>query len=790
MDNQRHLKVLELDKVLALCAEYAVSDAAKARILEILPESDYSSALHQLSLTKAADDLSVHQGNPGFYQLVPCKDNLARAERGGTLSPQELLDIAAILRAARSLTKWYKEAAEGKTQLDPLFEALNPNSSLEKEISRCIISHEEIADNASAQLSDMRRKIRNANQKARETLEKIVRSSTYQKYLQEQIITIRNGRFVVPVRSEHRNEIKGLVHDTSASGSTLFIEPMTVVELNNQIKELEVAQREEIKRILASLSAMAADDRENILSNYDVIVQLDVIFAKVKLGDKMKAFHPVLAEGGETRLDDARHPLIDPQKVVPISITVGGEFDTLVITGPNTGGKTVALKTLGLLTLMALCGFMIPASSRSKVAFRSKILADIGDEQSIEQSLSTFSGHMTNIISILKEADESSLILIDELGAGTDPVEGAALAVAIIDELRRKKPHIVATTHYAEMKMYALQTPGVENASCEFDVKTLRPTYRLIIGTPGRSNAFAISERLGMPKSIIEEAELLVSSEDHRFEEVVSNLEETRLELEMEKRQAQNLRQQAASAKQIATEESQALKEQQEKLLEEARSRSRTILERVRFQADQVLDELEMLKKQKDKENFSASFSSAQGRIRGILDDMEDTANPVIKKQSDYKLPRKLVSGDTVFLIDFNTEGTVINPPDNRGNLRVQAGIIDTKVSVDRVRLVNKPKTTVKLSGGHIRTKRSGNSGSAKLDIRGLDSEEAKLELKRFIDQSSLHKLKTVTIVHGKGTGVLRETVSQQLHMNKLVDSYRLGDYGEGGDGVTIAELK
>ena len=797
MQPERHLKALELDKILALCAELAVCDESKKRILEIQPTSDYNEAVRLSGLTDAANILSIRFGNPGIYSVKPCEDMIGRASRGATLSLSDLLKIATILKGARVLEKWYKDAADGSTALDTIFQALTPLPTLEKDITESIISDDEISNNASAELSNIRRKILGANQKARDTLEKMTRSSTYQKFLQDPIVTIRNGRFCLPVKIEYRSEVKGLVHDTSASGSTLFIEPMAVVELNNQIKELEISQQKEIDRILKAFSEDVAANGDIILSNYNSILYIDIIFAKSKFGDKISGVTPTLVKKGETKLDQARHPLISKDNVVPIDIRVGGEFDTLVVTGPNTGGKTVALKTLGLLTLMASCGLMIPAASRSEVCLYEKILADIGDEQSIEQSLSTFSGHMTNIVSILKKADENSLILIDELGAGTDPVEGAALAVSIIAQLREQKSTIVATTHYSEMKMYALETEGVENASCEFDVATLRPTYRLLIGTPGRSNAFAISKRLGLSQSIIDNAQELISSEHLKFEDVVTDLETTRQELEQERRQAQSLRQQAAQSKKDAEEEFQILEKEKEKIIEEAHSRAQSLLARVRFQSDMIMEELEELKKQKDKESFSTDFTSAQSRLRGMMDEMDNTANPVLeRKPSGYKLPRKLKVGDVVFLSDFNTEGTVSSLPDNKGYITVQAGILTTSVPVSTVRLLEGKSERVTLNGGAVRTKRASKpksnttSGVGKLDLRGLDSQEASMELGRFIDSSALSGLKTLTIVHGKGTGVLREMVQQNLRTNRLVDNYRLGEYGEGGDGVTIVELK
>ncbi|MFV0400504.1 MAG: endonuclease MutS2 [Oscillospiraceae bacterium] len=789
---ERHFRALELDKVLALCATLAICDETKARIPALRPGETFRDASRLMDQTTAAHSLSNRFGNPGISAVAPCREQVARARVGAMLSMRELLNIAGLLRCARILITWRRQAENEVTALDPFFEALTSNQSLEEDIKDAILSEDEIADNASPALSDIRRKIRIANQKARENLERITRSSTYSKYLQEQIVTIRNGRFVVPVRSEYRQEIPGLVHDTSSSGATLFVEPMSVVEQNNQIRELEGAQQDEINRILQAFTDRVAQNGDLLLSDYGIIIDLDEVFAKSRLADKMRAGVPVLVEEGETILKKARHPLIDSGKIVPIDIRIGGDFDTLVITGPNTGGKTVALKTLGLFTLMALCGLMLPCADGSTVCFYEKVLADIGDEQSIEQSLSTFSGHMTNIVSILEQADSEALVLIDELGAGTDPVEGAALAVAILSRLRRQGAKIAATTHYAEIKMYALQTEGVENASCEFDVATLRPTYRLLIGTPGRSNAFAISERLGLPHDVIETAQRQVSAEDQQFEDVVSSLEQARQELEKEKDTAQRLRREAAAAKREATDKRRKIDEEREKILLQAREQARSMVAQVKFQSDELMTELEKLRKEKSKE---MSLAGVRGELRGKMDQLDSMANPIVEKsKSNYKLPRPLKRGDVVFLNDFGTEGTVTSPPDSKGYLRVQAGILETKVKVGSVRLVDQSDKKATLNGGSVRSKgvvaSAKENASSEVDLRGLESGEAILELRQYLDNAALSGYKTVTIIHGKGTGALRSAVHQYLRGNKAVDSFRLGTYGEGEAGVTIAELK
>ena len=791
--NNRHIRALELDKILGMLAELASCPASKERALAIQPAASFREAMDLMRKTGDAHQLTNRFGTPSIYGLVPCGDAVGRARVGGMLSMRELLDIAGLLRCARTLNKWKSQAGSAPTSLDSLFFRLEDNRALEEEIARCILSEEEMADSASPELGDIRRKIRQSEQHAREQLDRMIRSTTYQKYLQDQIITIRNGRFVVPVKAEHRGEIKGLIHDTSSSGATLFVEPLGVVEANNQIRELESREAHEVSRILFTLSDQVGDDADRILTNYDVMIQLDVQFAKSRLADKMKASVPDLVEQGETHLKKARHPLIDSGKIVPIDIRLGGEFDTLVITGPNTGGKTVALKTLGLFVLMSQCGLMIPAADGSTVCVYRQVLADIGDEQSIEQNLSTFSAHMTNIISILGQTNADTLVLIDELGAGTDPIEGAALGVSIIAHLRRLGAKLAATTHYAEIKMYALQTQGVENGSCEFDVNTLSPTYRLLIGVPGRSNAFAISQRLGLPLEIIEEARQQMSKENTRFEDVVSGLEQTRQELEREKEQAAYFRRQADALQAEAQEARKKIDAQAEEELARAREKARGLVEQVKFQSDQLLNELEDLKKQKDKDDFSATVGDVKSTLRSYLRDLEDAADPIAqKKAASYKLPRALKRGDTVFITDIAAEGTVLSPPDEKGYVQVQAGIIKTKAELSSLRLVEKKKVTYQSGSTNLRSVVgvSREPTHSEVDLRGMDSLEALIELDRYIDSAILSNIKTITIIHGKGTGALRAAVHQRLRKHKSVRTFRLGVYGEGEAGVTVAELK
>lgn len=791
-----HTSALEMHKVLKMLAALAGCDDTRQLILDIKPAETFREAVQDLQLTSDAHMLTNRYGTPSVYGLRPCSDAVGRAARGGVLSNSQLLDIATLLSTTRTLIHWRRDADELETSLDYMFSRLEANKGLEDDIRTAIISEDEISDRASSELADIRRKIRLAGQKARDQLDKIIRSASTQKYLQDQLITLRDGRFVVPVKSEYRSEIKGLVHDTSSSGATLFVEPIAVVEQNNQIRELQSREQHEIDRILREFSARVGENSDLLLTNYDMLLQLDMLFAKSRLADEMRASVPTLLESGETKLIKARHPLIDPVKIVPIDISIGGDFDTVVITGPNTGGKTVALKTLGLLTIMAMCGLMLPVADESTVCFYSKVLADIGDEQSIEQSLSTFSAHMTNIVSILKEADSNTLVLMDELGAGTDPVEGAALAVAIIDELRQRKAKIAATTHYAEIKMYALQTDGVENASCEFDVATLRPTYRLLIGVPGRSNAFAISERLGLSPAIIDNARQQIGQESTRFEDVVSGLEEMRQQLEQEKATAGHYRLEAEKAKKQAENIREELEEKIEKELEQAKVQARGIIERVRRESGELIAELEELKKQKDNDNFSSSVTNAKSAFRSYMNDLEDNAASKRKKTQTYNLPRKLKRGDRVFVSDFNSEGTVLSDQDGSGYVQVQTGIIKTKIKVSSLRLVDKSKVTYhhEQKGGSsgVRGVVGGAKSDARseLDLRGMDSGEAIVELARYLDNSVLAGMPSVTIIHGKGTGVLRDTVQKYLRKYKGVRSYRLGTFGEGESGVTIAELK
>ena len=798
MISQKHLDTLELTQVLHLLAECAGCEDSKQLALNVAPAESLGQAVRQLNFTVDANTFSARYGYPALYRVVNCAGALKRAQLGSSLSLRELLDISLVLRSMRSLDSWRKQFMEEQSVLDGLFECLFLERSLENRLNSAIVSENELDDNASATLSDLRRKIRQAQLRVRSQLDGMIRSSTYQKYLQEPIVTMRDGRFVIPVKSEYKGEVKGLVHDTSSSGATFFIEPMGVVELNNEIRVLENKEQLEVERIIAELSALVGAFSEQIDAGYGAIVELDLCFAKSRLADRMRANIPTLTDDGVTELRRARHPLIPYEKAVPIDIAVGKDYDTLVITGPNTGGKTVAIKTLGLLTLMAMCGLLIPASSGSTVSVYSQVLADIGDEQSIEQSLSTFSSHMVNIISIVGQADECSLVLLDELGAGTDPVEGAALAVSILETLKNKGAKIAATTHYPEIKMYALETKRVENASCEFDVNTLSPTYHLLTGIPGRSNAFLISERLGLDGEIIERAKEFVSTENTRFEDVVSELETTRQQLEAERETAKRLREEAERSREEAAETAKRLEKSTEKELERARTQARQIIEETRLQAEILFEELDEIKKAKDKENFSELLGRSKLSYRGAMRELEELSDPVSgsRTQDEYRLPRPLEKGDIVFVTTLNKEGMVLKKPEGQSVL-VQAGLIKTSVPLADVRLGPAKKEQKKRQGAAAgKSSRSGviSRGSRdvknELDLRGLDSEQAVMELDQFIDRAVLSGLKSVCIIHGKGTGVLRTAVANRLRSHRDVASFRLGRYGEGEDGVTIAELK
>lgn len=797
---QRYFHTLELDKVLAKLADQANCDDSKRMALSLTPSDDFSTVQLLMKKTSDAYMLSARYTSPSLHKLKNCEMALRKAEKGSNLSLRELMDVSSVLHNIRSVKDWRKRCEGESTSLDPLFEVLTPNRELENTIDNAVLSEEELADSASAELASLRRKINQAKLRVRERLDQLIKSPTQSKYLQEALVTQRDGRFVVPVKSEYRSEIKGLVHDTSSSGATLFIEPMVVVEANNEIRVLQAKEKQEVDRIIMELSVKVGEFAESIIYSYRSLVEIDLYFAKASLAYKMKATVPNILQTGEIDLKRARHPLIDPEKVVPIDVNLGKDFNTLVITGPNTGGKTVTLKTMGLLTLMAMCGLMLPVAENSSISVYKKVLVDIGDEQSIEQSLSTFSAHMTNIVSIIEEADSDSLVLIDELGSGTDPVEGAALAISIMERLAMYGAKVGATTHYAEIKEYALQTPGVCNASCEFDVETLKPTYRLLIGIPGKSNAFAISQRLGLPEEIIEAAKRNISAEKTRFEDVLSQLDQTRQELEKEKEEVDRLRAEQLESKRNLEQFKQKTYKQMDRELQNAQEKANRIVSSVKAESEKLLQELDDIRRQKESEEFSRLVQGAKSSYRSNINRLEDTANPVIGRvKEEYTPPRPFKKGDLVLITQLNEEGVLLSDPDNAGNVQVQAGIIKTKVPVSDLRLVDKKRRRQlnrmekKSNGGGVTrtlTDKSQRSASSEIDLRGQTIEEGIMMVDQYIDSCLLMGIKTITIIHGKGTGALRNAIQQHLKNHKAVRSFRLGVYGEGENGVTIAELK
>lgn len=776
---EKSLRTLELPRVLERLAGYAASEEAKEKIMNTRPAKHFHDAELWQRQTTAARRMMNRRAAPGFSGLHPVSMSLSRAGMGGCLNTRELLDIAGVLRCARVIKAY---SPEEPSCLDTMFKLLQGNKHLEDRISGCVLGEEEIADSASPELASIRRHQRTTNGKIRESLQKYITSPSYSKYLQDTLITQRGDRFVVPVKAEYRGEMPGLVHDVSSSGATLFVEPMAVVKLNNELRELMAKEQAEIERILAELSAECAGFSEGILRDYEILVELDGIFARARLSAEMDAQEPLLRQKGGLSLKRARHPLLPQKEAVPITVRLGVEFDTLVITGPNTGGKTVTLKTIGLLSLMAACGLHIPADSGSEVPLWTAVYADIGDEQSIEQSLSTFSSHMVNIVSILSEAEPGSLALFDELGAGTDPVEGAALAVSIIQHARKLGAAVAATTHYAELKTFALTTAGVENASCEFDVETLKPTYKLLIGVPGKSNAFAISKRLGLDGRIIEEAQSRVGVENAAFEDVLYKLERQRQALEKEKTDIEVLKRKAEEDGRKAAEDRAVWESNRSKAAELARMEARHIVDSARQTADEVVRELGRMRA------HGGASNDEMVAMRQKLNEAEDKLYAGMKKpEEDGKIDRPLVAGDTVLLASVGTKATVLTPPDKDGNVALQAGILKITAKVDELRLAE-PEKEKKPKTGVSAAPRA--PARPECDLRGMTVEEALLSMEMYLDGLATSGLNIVTIIHGKGTGALRAAVHKALRQNKAVKSFRLGRYGEGEAGVTIVELK
>lgn len=788
---EKSLNILELPVVLDMLAAEAVTDGGKEACRSLRPSSDRIEVKNRLAETSAAKEMMVVRGSPSLSGIKDIRPSLSRADLGGSLNAIELLNIARVLQCARLVKGYTSDDKFGKSCIDHLFAALHANRFLEEKITGSIVGEDEIADSASSELANIRRKIRAASARVRDCLQKIISSPSYAKVLQEPIITMRSDRFVVPVKAECKGAIPGLVHDISASGATLFIEPMAAVKANNELRELAAKEKTEIERILAELSADCAAHAEDIASDYSYLITLDGIFARAKLSYKLNGIEPELREKGVV-LRRARHPLLPKEKAVPISLELGENFDTLIITGPNTGGKTVTLKTVGLLNVMAQCGLHIPADDGSGVPVYRHVLADIGDEQSIEQNLSTFSAHMTNIVHILGECDADSLLLFDELGAGTDPTEGAALAIAVIEHARKMGANVAATTHYAELKVYATNENGIQNASCEFNVETLSPTYRLLVGVPGKSNAFAISERLGLSKEIIDDAKARIGVQNASFEATIEKLEQTRALLERDRAEtAKKLREAEESAKKAAFLRAE-LSVRLEKADEKAKRDAERIIAEARQTAENTFAELDEMRRKMNDDEQTQEINRARSELRRKLNESQGKLKAKAPEQpkEEKKSARDVRAGDTVEIKSMGVKAEVIDVnPDGTFNLR--AGIMNVKLKPDDVYLIEghaakQKKQSVTLAGSTAPRA----AVSPEIDLRGMESIEAVNAAEQYIDSAVMGKLKTVTIIHGKGTGALRAAVQQMLKRNKAVKSYRLGRFGEGESGVTIVELK
>ena len=792
-----YLKSLELDKIIARAAGMAVCSETKKKLLALQPLTDPDEVRFALSQTDAISSLLLKNGSPRFGGVEGVDKIVRRAVKGGVLSMGELLMVAGTLRNFQNLVAWYGLSDHDMLPTDDLFYALAPQPGLEKQITDAILSPEEMADSASNTLFDLRRKIRATENSIRDKLDMIVRNQTTSRYLQEAVVSLRNGRYVVPVKAEHRGDIGGVIHDVSSTGATIFVEPTAVVEANARIMQLRSQEQAEIERILVSFTGQIAGLEPMFTYSYEAMLDIDVLLAKARLALEQKAWLPQVADDMSFSLKKARHPLIDPAKVVPVDVALGKDYDTMVITGPNTGGKTVTLKTAGLLCAMAQCGFLIPAHESSTVCVFQEYLVDIGDEQSIEQSLSTFSGHMKKITGILEKAWKGTLVLLDELGAGTDPAEGAALAVSIIEELRRQGARVMATTHYAEMKVFALETPGVVNASCEFDVESLRPTYKLSVGVPGKSNAFLISEKLGIPSRIIEAAKSHMDNDDKRLDSVLSQLDDLKLQLKEGQDEIDRLKYEAAHQLESAQKKREELIRQGENELQAAREKAKQVAQQVQAEAYALTDELRKL--QKD-EKTSAAQRAIRAREIAKKDtekllNQSDVVHPIKK---EYVPLKEVRVGQEVVIAELDQPATVVNLPDRNGMVEVRAGIIKTKVPLKGLRAPDKMKkapaapkrSAAKREGGHTTLDRVQRTASMEADLRGLTVEEALMETDQYIDHAVLSGQSEIWLIHGKSTGALRSAIQQHLKGHKNVKSFRLGRYGEGEAGVTVVELK
>ena len=793
MITEKTLTTLEFDKIRLMLADSCATAGAAELAMLLCPCDHIELAKKRQKRTTDAKKLSDAKGMPSFGSVTDITDTCERALKGAVLTPKELLDTAAILRSSRQLLDYVRTNRTFPTVLDEVFERLIPNRPLEDRISRSIISEDMIADEASSALADIRRKIRVANLRVRESLSKYTGGS-YSKYLQENIVTQRNGRYVIPVKAEYRNEVKGLIHDSSSSGATVFIEPMAVVEANNELALLESKEAHEIEKILTELSTQVASIAPSLNLNYRNITELAFVFGCAELSRRMDACEPDMTEKRQCSLIRARHPLIDKKTVVPITLAIGRDYDTLIITGPNTGGKTVTLKTLGLFAIMAQSGLHLPCDEGSEICVFEKILVDLGDEQSIEQSLSTFSSHMVNIVSVVNERNASSLVLFDELGAGTDPVEGAALAIAVIEDVRAAGAMCIATTHYTELKTYALDTEGVCNASCEFDVETLRPTYKLIIGTPGKSNAFAISEKLGLPKRIVERAGELVGTENKKFEHMLGELEALRFETEKQLSEAAKAREEYESYRRSAEAEIAKREAESEKILNNARQKAQSMVDSAKISSEFIMEQMEKLKKQKDSERLGEELAEARREIREHLRNNSESFDPVVrKKPENYVLPRALRRGDEVYVVSLDKNGYLLEDPDRSGKVMAQIGIIKTKVKVSDLQLIEN-ETKVSLGGKERRLSDIKVSVSrdfrGEVDLRGMTGDEAWSVVDKYFDDAAISGFHSVRLIHGKGTGALKNALWAYLRRDKRVASFRIGQFGEGDGGVTVVELK
>lgn len=788
--NDKTFKMLEFKKILEKLEKNAITKKGKERCKELLPSSNLNMVKKKQAETSEATSLLFRFGNPPLVQIADYDRIAAKIKIGGVLTIKELLETANLLKNMRELKQYYKEQSfENLFIMNEYFESLYSNLNVEKEIYRCIKNDEELEDRASGTLYDIRRHIIDAEGKIKDKLNDIIHSSSLSKYLQDQVITFRNDRYVIPVKQEYKNEIKGLVHDSSASGSTIFIEPTAIFNINNEIKELKIKEQAEIERILSILTQMIDPISEDIENSIYSLTNIDFAFAKGKLSVEMEAFEPNVNSSHYINLKGARHPLIEREVVVPIDVWVGKEYKTLVVTGPNTGGKTVTLKTVGLLSLMAQSGLHIPAKESSEVSVFENIYADIGDEQSIEQSLSTFSSHMKNVVSITTDITSNDLVLLDELGSGTDPVEGAAIAMSVLEYLKKVECITLATTHYSELKTYAMQTENVENASCEFNVDTLSPTYKLLIGVPGRSNAFAISKKLGLSEEILKKANDFLSVETIKFEKILNEMEHDRIKAKEEKESADRLLYEAKREKEKVEIEIKNMQNKKDEILQKAKKEARDLLIDAEEEANEIIKELINLKKNKN-QNINKSAEEARTKIKKSISEIQkDLVKPKKEVKNEINV-NEVIVGMKVYVPSLDSEATILTLPDRKNNVMIQSGIVKLSIHISQLEKILEKEKAKSIIKTNISSKSKAMDISTEIKLLGKTIDEATNELEKYLDDAYLAGLKTVRVVHGKGTGSLRKGVHEYLKSNPHVDSYRLGMYGEGDSGVTIVELK